>query len=86
MMQEGSIAPKKSARRRHSLDHEIFARQDMRGRDSREDFPNVDMVRWASTMPRKTDAWATFGGALRASARHADKPPIVCFGRMIYTV
>src|ERR1700704_3583948 len=45
---------------------------------------NVDMVAWASPMPRKADAW---GGVtpLRKRVTQPDKP-IVGFGRMIYQI
>ena len=46
--------------------------------------PNIDMVAWASTIPRKTDAWGDVT-PLRALLDKTDKP-IVAFGRMIYQV
>jgi len=45
---------------------------------------NVDMVAWASPMPRKTDAWGDVT-PLRQLLTQTDKP-IVGFGRMIYQV
>ena len=46
------------------------------------DDPNIDMVAWASTMPRKADAWGDVA-PLRRLLSQTDKP-IVAFGRMIY--
>jgi len=45
---------------------------------------NVDMVAWASPMPRKEDAWGDVS-ALRDMLGTTDKP-VVGFGRMIYQV
>jgi len=45
---------------------------------------NVDMVAWASPMPRKTDAWGDVT-PLRQLLTQTDKP-VVGFGRMIYQV
>jgi acyl-CoA synthetase (NDP forming) len=46
--------------------------------------PNVDMVAWASPMPRKTDAWGDVS-PLRRLLTETDKP-IVSFGRVISQV
>jgi acyl-CoA synthetase (NDP forming) len=46
--------------------------------------PNVDMVAWASPMPRKTDAWGDVS-PLRRLLAETDKP-IVSFGRVISQV
>ena len=45
---------------------------------------NIDMVAWASPMPRKTDAWGDVT-PLRQLLTQTDKP-IVGFGRMIYQI
>ena len=45
---------------------------------------NIDMVAWASPMPRKTDAWGDVT-PLRQLLIQTDKP-VVGFGRMIYQV
>jgi acyl-CoA synthetase (NDP forming) len=45
---------------------------------------NVDMVAWASPMPRKADAWGDVT-PLRQLLTQTDKP-IVGFGRMIYQI
>src|SRR5713226_5386138 len=46
--------------------------------------PNIDMVAWASNMPRKADAWGDLT-PLRQVLGRTDKP-IVGFGRMIHQV
>ena len=46
--------------------------------------PNIDMVAWASPMPRKTDAWGDVT-PMRQLLDKTDKP-IVGFGRMIHQV
>jgi acetyltransferase len=46
--------------------------------------PNIDMVAWASNMPRKQGTWGDVT-PLRALLDKTDKP-IVAFGRMIYQV
>ena len=46
--------------------------------------PNIDMVAWASPMPRKTDAWGDVT-PLRQLLAETDKP-IVGFGRVIHQV
>jgi acetyltransferase len=46
--------------------------------------PNIDMVAWASPMPRKTDAWGDVT-SLRQLLSKTDKP-IVAFGRVISQV
>jgi acyl-CoA synthetase (NDP forming) len=79
MMQDG-IAPKNPLDVGIPSTIEIAARIcETAARDS-----NVDMVAWASPMPRKEDAWGDVS-ALRALLAKTDKP-VVGFGRMIYQV
>jgi acyl-CoA synthetase (NDP forming) len=79
MMQEG-IAPK------NPLDVGIPSTIEIAARicETAAQDSNVDMVAWASPMPRKSDAWGDVS-ALRALRAKTDKP-IVGFGRMIYQV
>jgi acetate---CoA ligase (ADP-forming) len=46
--------------------------------------PDIDMVAWASPMPRKEDAWGDVGPLQQLMAR-TDKP-IVAFGRIIHQI
>jgi len=79
MMQEG-IAPK------NPLDVGIPSTIEVAAKwcETAANDPHVDMVAWASPMPRKTDAWGDVS-ALRAVLDRTDKP-IVAFGRMIHRV
>jgi acyl-CoA synthetase (NDP forming) len=76
MMQEG-IAPK------NPLDVGIPSTIEVAARicETAACDPNIDMVAWASPMPRKTDAWGDVT-PLRALLAKTDKP-IVGFGRVI---
>src|SRR4029453_9072566 len=76
MMQDG-IAPK------NPLDVGIPSTLDIAARlcETAAHDPGIDMVAWASPMPRKTDAWGDVT-PLRALLDKTDKP-IVGFGRVI---
>jgi acyl-CoA synthetase (NDP forming) len=77
MMQDG-IAPK------NPLDVGIPSTIDVAAKicETAASDPNIDMVAWASPMPRKEDAWGDVT-PLRQLLSKTDKP-IVGFGRMIY--
>jgi acetate---CoA ligase (ADP-forming) len=79
MMQEG-IAPK------NPLDVGIPSTIEVAAKwcETAANDPNVDMVAWASPMPRKTDAWGDVT-PLRQMLTRTDKP-VVAFGRMIHQV
>ena len=79
MMQDG-IAPK------NPLDVGIPSTLDVAAKlcETAARDPDIDMVAWASPMPRKEDAWGDVT-PLRQLLTRTDKP-IVAFGRMIHQI